>query len=132
MILGLTSTIVQFEASYQWLLVCTLALCLFVDTVNTVALCIYFRVERTGSSKYEIFLSSVVPCWVVVELFCFCPQYRQHFEQDVHLHSRCVLTRFMVHRRSLILLRVLETGIATTYAFILYFISYVWLIRLWG
>lgn len=54
MIVGFVSPTPLFASSYKWVPQSTLSLFLFVDIVNTVALCAYYRVERTGSEKYEL------------------------------------------------------------------------------
>lgn len=59
MILGQISYIAKFESQYEWLVTTTLSLLLFVDIVNTVALCTYLRIERTGFSSTDGMLNKL-------------------------------------------------------------------------
>lgn len=42
----------DFSNKFQWAVTASLVLMHLVDCINTVALCIYFRIERTGSSTF--------------------------------------------------------------------------------
>lgn len=46
-----TLPLVEYSKKFNWLLTGALVLLLFVDIVNTLALCAHLRVERTGSLK---------------------------------------------------------------------------------
>lgn len=51
MVISKYTDLVDFENKYRWLVATGLSFLLFVDVVNTVALCVYLRIERTGSSS---------------------------------------------------------------------------------
>ncbi|KZP08289.1 hypothetical protein FIBSPDRAFT_939073 [Athelia psychrophila] len=59
MILGQISYIAKFDAEFTWLVTTTLALLLSVDIINTVALCSYLRIERTGFQSTDGMLNKL-------------------------------------------------------------------------
>lgn len=44
--------VVQFGIQFRWLILTGLSIFLFVDFANTISLCIYLRIERTGCVRY--------------------------------------------------------------------------------
>jgi len=59
MILGQISYIAKFDKQYSWLVTLELSMFLFVDIVNTSALCTYLRVARTGYHSTDSMLNKL-------------------------------------------------------------------------
>lgn len=60
LILGrISKDIANFDADYTWLITTALVLLLSVDIVNTVALCSFLRVERTGFKSTDTMLNKL-------------------------------------------------------------------------
>ena len=45
------TTTLEFSDSFGWLVTASLVLMAAVDYINTIALCFYLRIEKTGSQK---------------------------------------------------------------------------------
>ncbi|KAF7984488.1 hypothetical protein HWV62_14614 [Athelia sp. TMB] len=59
MVLGQISYIAKFDAEFGWLVTTTLALLLSVDIINTVALCMFLRIEKTGFQSTDSMLNKL-------------------------------------------------------------------------
>jgi len=56
---SLSVTVTEFNEKYRWLTTTGLCLLLFVDVVNTTALCFYLRMGRTGFSSTDSMLNKL-------------------------------------------------------------------------
>ena len=70
MVLGQISYIAKFDAEFGWLVTTTLALLLSVDIINTVALCMYLRIEKTGFQSTDSMLNKLF-IWTLGSLIDF-------------------------------------------------------------
>ncbi|KAF7980263.1 hypothetical protein HWV62_39009 [Athelia sp. TMB] len=54
-----SASIVDFERNYVWIVTTSLVLLVFVDIINTVSLCTFLRVEKTGSRSADHLLNKL-------------------------------------------------------------------------
>lgn len=59
MVVSQWAALANFETKYAWATTASLAFLLFVDLVNTLTLCWYLRVERTGSSSVDSIMNKM-------------------------------------------------------------------------
>lgn len=58
-IISFKTQVATFSIQYSWLVTTGLVMLLFVDIVNTVSLCTYLRIERTGFSSTDSMLNKL-------------------------------------------------------------------------
>ncbi|KAF7981412.1 hypothetical protein HWV62_33391 [Athelia sp. TMB] len=58
-IISFQTDVATFSIQYSWLVTTGLVMLLFVDMVNTISLCTYLRIERTGFSSTDSMLNKL-------------------------------------------------------------------------